>query len=193
MQGTINSSGFGISIASPPHSSGQKPVIDGFFFGGRKISFSYPRLESELIQCINMKNEGKKNEWMREECVCFISRDVNKLLDIFAKNNQTTIPEGVRERVFQRAVFYCGFSLDVRGAQASTHHMILNSPYFQKKMDTLLASADMDIRNQCIRTALSSLADTFFENNVNSMDMNKFRDRVHNTIVQETQKMPKYV
>ncbi|ENB5600762.1 hypothetical protein ABH230_004597, partial [Escherichia coli] len=127
--------------------------------GGRKISFSYPRLESELIQCINMKNEGKKNEWMREECVCFISRDVNKLLDIFAKNNQTTIPEGGRERVFQRAGFYCGFSLDVRGAQAYTHHMILNSPYFQKKMDTLLASADMDIRNQCIHTALSSLAD----------------------------------
>ncbi|MDM6722396.1 hypothetical protein [Escherichia coli] len=88
----------------------------------------------------------------------------------------------------ERAGFYCGFSLDVRGAQASTHHMILNSPYFQKKMDTLLASADMDIRNQCIRTALSSLADTFFENNVNSMDMNKFRDRVHSAIVLETQK-----
>ncbi|KDX17325.1 putative espT protein [Escherichia coli 2-210-07_S3_C3] len=39
--------------------------------------------------------------------------------------------------------------------------MMLNSPYFQKKMDILLASADMDVRNQCIRTALSSLADTF--------------------------------
>lgn len=92
----------------------------------------------------------------------FISRDINKLLDIFAKNNKTTIPEGGgRERVFQRARYYCGLSLDVRGAQASTHHMMLNSPYFQKKMDILLASADMDVRNQCIRTALSSLADTF--------------------------------
>ncbi len=193
MPGTIGSGGFGISIAKPTHSSGQKPVIDGFFFGSRKISFSYPRLESELIQCISQKNEGKKNEWMREECICFISRDVNKLLDMYAKNNQTTIPNGVRERVFQRASCYCGLSLDVRGAQTSTHHMILNSLYFQKKMDILLASADMDVRNQCIRTALSSLADTFFENNVNNIDMNQFRDRVHDTIAQEIQRASKYV
>ncbi|EGO8362076.1 secretion protein EspT [Escherichia coli] len=193
MPGTISSGGFGISIAKPPHSSGQKTVIDGFFFGSRKISFSYPRLESELIQCINLKNEGKKNEWMREECICFISRDVNKLLDMYAKNNQTTIPDAVRERVFQRASCYCGLSLDVRGAQASTHHMISNSSYFQGKMNNLLASADMDVRNQCIRTALSSLADTFFENNVNNIDMNKFRDRVHNTIVQEIQRNLKCV
>ncbi|WP_285457976.1 hypothetical protein [Escherichia coli] len=100
---------------------------------------------------------------------------------------------GGRERVFQRARSYCGLSLDVRGAQASTHHMILNSPYFQKKMDILLASADMDVRNQCIRTALSSLADTFFENNVNNIDINQFRDRVHDTIVQEIQRTSKYV
>ncbi|EOJ4789751.1 secretion protein EspT [Escherichia coli] len=173
----------------PPHSSGQKLVIDGFFFGSRKISFSYPRLESELIQCIN-----QKNEWMREECICFISLDINKLLDMFAKNNQTTIPDGGgRERVFLRASCYCGLSLDVRGAQASTHHMILNSPYFQGKMNILLASADMDVRNQCIRTALSSLADTFFENNVNNIDMNQFRDRVHDTIVQEIPRASRYV
>lgn len=71
---------------------------------------------------------------MKEECIFFISRDINKLLDMFAKNNQTTIPEGGgRERVFQRARSYCGLSLDVRGAHAFTHHMILNSPYFQKK------------------------------------------------------------
>ncbi|MCH0696355.1 secretion protein EspT, partial [Escherichia coli] len=57
----------------------------------------------------------------------------------------------------------------------------------------LLASADMDVRNQCIRTALSSLADTFFENNVNNIDMNQFRDRVHDTIVQEIQRTSKYV
>ena len=31
---------------------------------------------------------------MREECICFISLDINKLLDMFAKNNQTTIPDG---------------------------------------------------------------------------------------------------
>ncbi|EPR7470950.1 hypothetical protein [Escherichia coli] len=131
---------------------------------------------------------------MKEECIFFISRDINKLLDMFAKNNQTTIPEGGgRERVFQRARSYCGLSLDVRGAHAFTHHMILNSPYFQKKMDILLASADMDVRNQCIRTALSSLADTFFENNVNNIDMNQFRDRVHDTIVQEIQRTSKYV
>lgn len=36
-----------------------------------------------------------------------------------------------------------------------------NSQYFQKKMDTLWASAEVDVRNQCVRTALSSLADTF--------------------------------
>ncbi len=41
MSETIGSSGFGISIA-PPHSSGQKTVIDGFFFGSRKISFFIP-------------------------------------------------------------------------------------------------------------------------------------------------------
>ncbi|EIV7085024.1 T3SS effector guanine exchange factor EspT [Escherichia coli] len=188
MPGTINSCGFGFSIAKPPNSSGQKPVIDGFFLGTRKISFSYPRLENELIQCINLKNSGKMNEWMREECICFVSRDINKLLDMFAKNNQTSISEGVRERVFQRAGFYCGFTLDVRCAQTSTHHMILNSSYFQRKMDVLLASADVNVRNQCVRTALSGLADTFFESNVNNMDINKFRDRVHNTIVQEIQK-----
>lgn len=56
-----------------------------------------------------------------------------------------------------------------------------------------MASADMDVRNQCIRTALSSLADTFFENNVNNIDMNQFRDRVHDTIVQEIQRTSKYV
>lgn len=106
MPGTISSSGFGISIASPPPSFFRtKTSHRWFLFWGRKISFSYPRLESELIQCINLKNEGKKNEWiknewMREECVCFISRDINKLLDIYAKNNQTTIPEGVRTRRF---------------------------------------------------------------------------------------------
>ncbi|EHH5213298.1 secretion protein EspT, partial [Escherichia coli] len=143
--------------------------------------------------CINLKNEGKKNEWMKEESICFVSRDVNKLLDMFAKNNQTNIPKGVRERVFQLASFYCGFSLDARCAQASTHHMILNSQYFQKKMDTLLTSVDINVRNQCVRTALSSLADTFFENNVNNIDMNKLRDRVHNTIVQEVQRNLKYV
>ncbi|WP_274537415.1 hypothetical protein [Escherichia coli] len=130
---------------------------------------------------------------MSEECICFVSRDVNKLLDMFAKNNQTSISEGVRERVFQRAGFYCGFTLDVRCAQTSTHHMILNSSYFQRKMDALLASADVNIRNQCVRTALSSIADTFFEGNVNNMDINKFRDRVHNTIVQEIQKNSKCV
>ncbi|EOZ7108389.1 secretion protein EspT [Escherichia coli] len=140
-----------------------------------------------------MKNSGKMNEWMREECICFVSRDVNKLLDMFAKNNQTSISEGVRERVFQRAGFYCGFTLDVRCAQTSTHHMILNSSYFQRKMDVLLASADVNVRNQCVRTALSGLADTFFESNVNNMDINKFRDRVHNTIVQEIQKNSKCV
>ncbi|CAD5648488.1 TPA: T3SS effector guanine exchange factor EspT [Escherichia coli] len=193
MPGTVNSCGFGFSITKAPYSSGQKPFIDGFFLGARKISFSYPRLESELIQCINLKNEGKKNEWMKEEGICFVSRDVNKLLDMFAKNNQTNIPEGVRERVFQLASFYCGFSLDARCAQTSTHHMILNSQYFQKKMDTLLTSVDINVRNQCVRTALSSLADTFFENNVNNIDMNKFRDRVHNTIVQEVQRNLKCV
>ncbi|CBG90792.1 secretion protein EspT [Citrobacter rodentium] len=188
MPGTISSSGFGFSIAKQPHSSGQKTVIDGFFLGTRKISFSYLRLESELMQCINLKNEGKMNEWMREECICFVSRDVNKQLDIFAKNNQTTIPGCVRERVFQRASFHCGFSLDVRCAQTSTHHMILNSLYFQKKMDTLFGSADVEVRNQCVRTALSSLADIFFERNVNSIDMNKFRDKVYDAIVQEAQR-----
>ncbi|EFO4711372.1 molecular chaperone [Escherichia coli] len=45
-------------------------------------------------------------------------------------------------------------------------------------MDTLLASAEVDVRNQCVRTDLSSLVDTFFERNVNSIDMNKFRDRI---------------
>ncbi|EFO1832824.1 molecular chaperone [Escherichia coli] len=49
------------------------------------------------------------------------------------------------------------------------------------------------VRNQCVRTALSSLADTFFENNVNNIDMNKLRDRVHNTIVQEVQRNLKCV
>lgn len=71
--------------------------------------------------------------------------------------------------------------------------MILNSSYFQRKMDVLLASADVNVRNQCVRTALSGLADTFFESNVNNMDINKFRDRVHNTIVQEIQKNSKCV
>ena len=42
MSETIGSSGFGISIAPPPHSSGQKTVIDGFFFGSRKILFFIP-------------------------------------------------------------------------------------------------------------------------------------------------------
>ncbi|EEU9261821.1 molecular chaperone [Escherichia coli] len=45
-------------------------------------------------------------------------------------------------------------------------------------MDTLLASAEVDVRNQSVRTDLSSLVDTFFERNVNSIDMNNFRDRI---------------
>lgn len=99
---------------------------------------------------------------MNEECIFFISRDINKLLVKITRQPYLRGGGGGGwERVFQRARSYCGLSLDVRGAQASTHHMILNSPYFQKKMDILLASADMDVRNQCIRTALSSLADTF--------------------------------
>ena len=191
MSETIGSSGFGISIAPLTLPDKKQSSMVSFWLEENLIF--YPRLESELIQCINLKNEGKKNEWMKEESICFVSRDVNKLLDMFAKNNQTNIPKGVRERVFQLASFYCGFSLDASCAQASTHHMILNSQYFQKKMDTLLTSVDINVRNQCVRTALSSLADTFFENNVNNIDMNKLRDRVHNTIVQEVQRNLKYV
>lgn len=191
MPGTISSNGFGFSIAKQSHSSEQNSMIDGFFFGKRKISFSYPKLENELIQCIHLKNEGKMNEWMKEECICFVSRDVNKQLDDFAKNNQTIIPGCIREHVFQRASFHCGFSLDVRCAQTSTHHMILNSRYFQKKMDDLLGTTDAEFRNQCIRTALNSLADTFFERNVNRIDMNKLRDKVYDAIVQEVQRVQK--
>ena len=33
----------------------------------------------------------------------------------------------------------------------------------------------------------------FFENNVNNIDINQFRDRVHDTIVQEIQRTSKYV
>ncbi len=39
MSETIGSSGFGISIAPPPHSSGQKTVIDGFFLARGKSHF----------------------------------------------------------------------------------------------------------------------------------------------------------
>ncbi|HBJ0877731.1 TPA: secretion protein EspT, partial [Escherichia coli] len=182
---------FGFSIAKQAYPSGPNKVIDGFFFGSRKISFSYSRLEKELIACINLKNAGKMNEWMREERICFVSRDVNKQLDDFAKNNQIIIPGSIRERVFQHASFHCGFSLDVRCAQTSIYHMILNSRYFHKKMDALLGTTDPTLRNQFVRTALNSLADTFFEQNVSQIDMNKLRDKVYDAIVQETQRIRK--
>ncbi|EOT8686548.1 hypothetical protein ACS2NZ_005545 [Escherichia coli] len=124
----------------------------------------------------------------------FISRDINKLLDMFAKNNQTTIPEGggTGASFPTRKILLWPLAGCKRCPCVHASHDFKQS-VFSEKMDILLASADMDVRNQCIRTALSSLADTFFENNVNNIDMNQFRDRVHDTIVQEIQRTSKYV
>ncbi len=61
MSETIGSSGFGISIA-PPSLFRTKNSHRWFLFWLEENLIFYPRLESELIQCINLKNEGKENE-----------------------------------------------------------------------------------------------------------------------------------
>lgn len=61
MSETIGSSGFGISIAPPLTLPDKKQSSMVSFWLEENLIF-YLRLESELIQCINLKNEGKENE-----------------------------------------------------------------------------------------------------------------------------------
>lgn len=62
MSETIGSSGFEISIAPPPLTLPDKKQSSMVSFWLEENLIFYPRLESELIQCINLKNEGKENE-----------------------------------------------------------------------------------------------------------------------------------
>ncbi|EOA0930593.1 secretion protein EspT, partial [Escherichia coli] len=60
MSETIGSSGFGISIAPLTLPDKKQSSMVSFWLEENLIF--YPGLESELIQCINLKNEGKENE-----------------------------------------------------------------------------------------------------------------------------------
>lgn len=130
---------------------------------------------------------------MKEECIfLFPGISINSWICLLKTTRQPYLRGGAGASFPTRKILLWPLAGCKRCPCVHASHDFKQS-VFSEKMDILLASADMDVRNQCIRTALSSLADTFFENNVNNIDMNQFRDRVHDTIVQEIQRTSKYV
>lgn len=148
----------------------------------RTIKVSTKRINSCILKNVKGMEGNDIQAWKNDEKKVYLSRVLNQEIDKFCKINNCGFSSHQREQVFNLVSKYYDIVLDSSCAQSSINQMVSGNKYFRNKMDKLCQGMNRNEKNSIEYDFVNKLSDDFYQKNIQSIDLHKFRNDVANFI-----------
>ncbi|EML8704664.1 bfpT-regulated chaperone [Escherichia coli] len=171
---------------------GRRDDILQYTMGKRTICFSINHMNKQILSTVSRQSTKDLSAWKQDEKTVYPSRLVNRGIDKFCAENNTSITNKERQRVFSIISYDFGISLDPKAAQSSITHIIKGNGWFGKKLASLCEGMARGEKNKTTEMLTNHLADRFFEKHISSnIDIKKLQNDVGRYISQANSITPK--
>ncbi|CBG89719.1 T3SS effector protein Map [Citrobacter rodentium] len=134
------------------------------------LMINHDKLTAQLLKAVaKQTGNGDTQQWFRQEQITFISKTVNKTVDDYCINNNSTINKETKQHIFKAVESVIQQPLDINCAQSSISHFLQSNKYFNKIVDEQCGKGvDPITRFNTQTKMIDDVSCELFEKNFNS-------------------------